>query len=152
LARVNVASKTHWRELSLAQSLCIPSLLGAYLVLGSVLLLGPGLAVYLFGSLPLVAQVEHWTFLGIDFAPADRGFSLTPYWLRVDGASLITTAAWSIGLAIAVRARPSLLRRVFHPSDDDTASTITRIAALVAAGILAPVGCILLYASWIATP
>ncbi|MDA1229429.1 MAG: serine/threonine-protein kinase [Planctomycetota bacterium] len=152
LARVNVSSKTNWRELSLAQIPSVPSLLAAYLLLGSVLLLGPGLAILLLGYLPLFAQVQHWSFLGMDFTAADRVASLTPYWLRVYSAGMITSAAWSLCLQFIVRARSSLLQRLFHPSSDDTTSAMTRTAAIVSACVLIPVGCVLLYASWAATP
>jgi len=117
------------------------------MALGAILLLGLGLSLFLFGSLPPVAQIEHWKFLGMTFTPADRLSWLTPSWLRVEGASMMTRAAWSIGLVLVVRAQPLLLRRLFHPSDNETTSSLTRKAALVAAGILAPPGCVLLNAS-----
>jgi serine/threonine protein kinase len=151
MARVNAYSATCWRDLSPAQLLCVPVLVAIYALLGCLLLLGPGLAVLLHGGLPLFADPQHWIAFGMAFTESDRASIVSPYWLRIYGVSGLTSACWSILVAFVVHARPGLIRHLFHPLDDETASTITRIAAIFGAAILAPMGCALVYASWIGT-
>ena len=146
IARANVSSKSHWRDLSLPQNLCVPNLLIAYAILGCALLLGPGLLLLLLGKLPLIVDFEYWTFLGQNFEAGDKLSFLTAYWLRLYGAAMVTSAAWSIGLAYVIRVRPTMAQRLFHPSNETITPTLVR-TALTGSACLGPTGCVLLYAS-----
>ena len=150
-ARVNVSSKNRWSDLSFAQKLCVPSLLLAYTSLAAILLLGPGLAVMLLGAAPYWMNLENARVLGTSFGQQDREWFLTPYWVRVYGISMISSSIWCILLALTVHVRPIITKRIFHPSDEQTVSVVTRLSALLSAALLLPTAIVLIVISWIAS-
>ncbi len=151
LARVNVSSKNRWSDLSFAQRLCVPNLLLAYTLLAVILLMGPGLAVLLLGAAPHWMNLEeNSSILGTTFGQPDREWFLTPYWLRVYGISMIASSVWCILLTLAVHARPVITKHIFHPSDEQTVSVVTRVSALLGAALFLPTGIVLIVISWIA--
>jgi serine/threonine protein kinase len=148
LARVNVSSKNSWSELSFAQKLCVPNLLLAYTSLAAILLLGPGLAALLLGAAPHWMNLESTKVLGAVFGQRDREWFLTPYWLNVYGLSMIASSVWCILLAFVVHVRPVITKHIFHPSDEQTVSVVTRISGLLSAALLLPIGIVLIVISW----
>ena len=147
-ARVNVSSATSWHDLSLMQNLCVPILVTSYALFGFVVLIGPGLPVLLLGSLPLFADLEHWSAFGRVFGEPDHASILTPYWFRAFAVGSLVSATWCVLVGLVLHTRPTFIPRLFHPATDIASSAIARIAAYVAAGVLAFGGFVLLYASW----
>jgi hypothetical protein len=143
-ARVNVSSANHWHDLSPIQTLCVPILVTSYVVFGTLLLIVPGLFILLFGSLPLLADLETWSAFGKSFVETDRTSMLTSYWLRVYGVGALTAASWGVLLVFVLRQCAASLRKLFHPVDDTTGFAIARTAAYCAVGVLAPCGLALL--------
>ncbi|MBC8355649.1 MAG: serine/threonine protein kinase [Planctomycetes bacterium] len=146
LSRVNVSSATQWRDLSPVQNLCVPVLVTAYVVIGFVVLIGPGLLILLFESLPLIADLGHWSAFGRTIAESDRNSIVTPYWFRVYGVAALTSASWCMLLASVLRTRPNLVRRLLHPSDDHTTAVTARTASYSVGATLLLAGLLLLYA------
>ena len=150
-ARINISSKSSWQDISWPQYPSLSVLVAAYALFGLALLIGPGIAVMLLGGLPLFAKLEYWSVFGQVFADADRTSLLTPYWLRVYGISLLTSAAWCIPIGIVLRKYPSLVQGLFHPTTEKASADITQAATLFAITICIPLGLVLLLASWLAT-
>ena len=150
-ARINLSSRKRWQDISWAQYLSLPALVSTYTLFGLALLVGPGIAVMLFGGLPLFAELEYWSAFGKVFNDTDRTSFVTPYWLRIYGISLLTSAAWCIPFGIIQRKYPSLVQGLFHPTTEKTTAEITRAASLVAIAVCIPLGLAILIASWLAT-
>jgi hypothetical protein len=145
-ARINVASRSSWTEITWTQLPSLVPLITAYAVLVVVLLIGPALAIWLLGSVPRFEKLEQWNFLGRAFTAADHASTFTPYWLRVYGVCLVACAAWCTSLAIIVRHNPGLVGEVFHPSNQAASASFLQKAAIVVAAMCAPFGIVLLLA------
>jgi len=145
LARVNVGWSSRWRDLSMAQCLATPILLGGYLVIAVVLPLVPAALVCGLASVPLAAEVEYWQMVGQSFGEAERSSMLTGYWLSTFGTAALASTVWTILLAAVVWRWPSVCTLLFHPAEGDTAKALALTLGVFAVAFLLPAGCGLLY-------
>ncbi len=98
LARLNLWRAVAWNQLTWLQSLTAPILALAYVGLGMLIAIGPGVTLFCIGVIPHCFDTHSWTLLGIEFSHSDQQ-SNARYWIRLLGASMLLAAGWSILVA-----------------------------------------------------
>ncbi|MBI1310708.1 protein kinase [bacterium] len=129
-----------WDDLRPAQWLILPTLAAGYLVLLFVLLVWPGVMVFLFGAAPLVLDVDPaWSFLGENFVDLSRSSQIPRYWTLITCVALSASAVWWIGVSLLAKLLPRSFCVVFHPSSPAQVRVIATYVILIALVGLAPV-------------
>lgn len=133
-----------WDELRPAQWLVVPALTVGYLTLLAILLVWPGVMVFLFGAAPLVLDVDPaWSFLGEDFVDPSRSRQIPRYWTLITCVALTTSAIWWVGVSLLAKLLPRTFCVVFHPSSPTQVRAAATYVILIALFGLTPAAVLL---------